>query len=105
MLYHYTPEYNTDSIKEEGLLVGKTKDGLLYLADSLEMARQFACIYLPSGSKFTIFELDENRMEQYGVKIMESMDHDPNYFKGRAFYCEHDIPRECITQCHYYKIK
>nr|WP_302451696.1 hypothetical protein [Streptococcus lutetiensis] len=89
-LYHYSTFENFPSIQREGLKIGA--DNVVYLAESPELAREFAYIY---GLKsYALFEVDIELNE-----VSESADHNEEYFKGltqktsaKCYISEHNIP-------------
>lgn len=93
-LYHYSTFENFPSIQREGLKIGA--DNVVYLAESPELAREFAHIY---GLKsYALFEVDIEPNE-----ISESADHNEEYFKGltqktsaKCYISEHNIPADKV---------
>lgn len=94
-LYHYSTFENFPSIQREGLKIGT--DNVVYLAESPELAREFAYIY---GLKsYALFEVDIEPNE-----ISESTDHNEEYFKGltqktsaKCYISEHNIPADRVN--------
>ena len=94
-LYHYSQFTNSASIQREGLKIGA--DNVVYLAESPELAREFAYIY---GLKsYALFEVDIELNE-----ISESADHNEEYFKGltqktsaKCYISEHNIPADKVN--------
>ncbi|ALT81237.1 hypothetical protein AU077_06775 [Streptococcus gallolyticus] len=94
-LYHYSTFENFPSIQREGLKIGT--DNVVYLAESPELAREFAYIY---GLKsYALFEVDIEPNE-----ISESTDHNEDYFKkltgelsAECYSCKHNIPADRVT--------
>lgn len=75
--YHATPMRNLVSILDNGLKVGC--DGITYLAETKEDAYKFVVLRCWGEEILVIeVELDENKVE-------ETFDHNPNFFKCRAF--------------------
>ena len=94
-LYHYSTFENFPSIQREGLKIGA--DNVVYLAESPELAKEFAYIY---GLKsYALFEVDIEPNE-----ISESADHNEEYFKGltqktsaKCYISEHNIPADNVN--------
>lgn len=93
-LYHYSTFENFPSIQREGLKIGG--DGFVYLAESHELARAFACFY--GLQAYALFEVDIEPNE-----ISESTDHNEEYFKGltqktsaKCYISEHNIPADRV---------
>ena len=94
-LYHYSTFENFPSIQREGLKIGA--DNVVYLAESPELAREFAYIY---GLKsYALFEVDIELNE-----VSESIDHNEEYFKeltqktsAKCYISEHNIPADKVN--------
>jgi len=74
--FHATPMKNLDSILESGVKVGC--DGITYLAETKEEAYRFVALRCFEDILVVEVELDENKVE-------ETFDHNPNFFKCKAF--------------------
>lgn len=94
-LYHYSQFTNLASIQRKGLKIGA--DNVVYLAESPELAREFAYIY---GLKsYALFEVDIELNE-----VSESADHNEEYFKEltqktivKCYISEHNIPADKVN--------
>lgn len=93
-LYHYATFDNFPSIQREGLKIGG--DGFVYLAETHELARAFACLY--GLQAYALFEVDIEPNE-----VAESTDHNGEYFKGltqktraKCYISEHNIPADRV---------
>lgn len=93
-LYHYSTFENFPSIQREGVKIGG--DGFVYLAESYELAREFAYFY--GLQAYALFEVDIESNE-----ISESTDHNEEYFKGltqktsaKCYISEHNIPADRV---------
>ena len=93
-LYHYSTFENFPSIQREGLKIDG--DGFVYLAESHELVREFACLY--GLQAYALFEVDIEPNE-----ISESTDHNEEYFKGltqktraKCYISEHNIPADRV---------
>jgi hypothetical protein len=74
--YHATPFKNFSSILDNGIKVGY--DGITYLAETKEDAYRFIALRCFETVLVIEVELDES-------KVVETFDHNPNFFKCKAF--------------------
>lgn len=89
--YHATATKNVESIIEDGAIYTGI-DGIVYLAESAEEALRF-CVIRLMGEPITVFEisgLDES-------KVFETFDHNPNFFKCKAFGYPEDITLDKVS--------
>lgn len=87
--YHATPMRNLSSILDKGLLVGF--DGITYLAETPQDACKFIALWCFGEPILVIeVELDES-------KVKETFDHNPNFFRCKAFGYPDTIPVERMT--------
>ena len=91
--YHATPVENLCSIMDKGLIKGI--DGIVYLTEKPEEAIRFLAV---RGFKEAIvckIDLEEDLVE-------EQFDHNPNFFKCRAYGYKGDIEPYDITEYYRY---
>lgn len=87
--YHATPFENLESIMDQGILRGC--DGVVYLTEKPDEAARFVAIRGYMKILVVGVEIEEDFVE-------ESFDHNPAFFKCRAYTYEGDIPADEITE-------
>ena len=95
LYYHATDPNNLGSILGRGLVKGV--DGCVYLTEKPEEACRFVAFRGYSEALVIEVMLDE-------ADVQESFDHNPNFFKCRAWYIESDIRKEQMTNFWTYTI-
>ena len=90
--YHATPVENLCSIMDKGLIKGI--DGIVYLTEKPEEAIRFLAIRGYKEAIVCKVVLEEDLVE-------EQFDHNPNFFKCRAYGCRDNIEPSEIEE--YYK--
>ncbi|MBO5387553.1 MAG: hypothetical protein J6A59_05360 [Lachnospiraceae bacterium] len=90
--YHATDYSNLASILDTGLKASKI-DGLVYLAKTEEDALKF--VVLRGYTKIVTFKIKIYKRDE--DKVIETFDHNPNFFKCRSFGYVGDISPDKIV--------
>lgn len=86
-MYHATDLANFDSIFEKGLLKGI--DECVYCCDTQKDAAKFAYVHCVKHILVVGFEIDTD-------ELVESFDHDQQFFACRAWCITHNIAPEAL---------
>lgn len=96
-LYHATKTSNVDSIIENGLLIGNSKDGCIYFGSDIDTAAAFQ--FLDNCNEFSVIEFD---LPINKFKIKKSYDHNEQLFKqnfphfGKCYYSTLDVSSDYL---------
>ena len=81
-IYHATLKENADSIWMYGIKPGK--DGMIYLADSINGAASFLMFRGAELEDILVLEIDPEALDER--KLGYGTDHNPNFFEGVEVY-------------------
>lgn len=84
IVYHATKFENLGSILDNGLLVDKSPDKMIYFADTEIGAASFMAVRLCKDILIIKVDIPESELK-------ESFDHSKKFFKCRAFVYDKDI--------------
>ena len=97
-LFHTTKAQNIKSIIGNGLIVEKSRDGLIYFGEDLYTANVFQ--WMDHCSHFSIIEFE---LSKKTFHIKQSFDHNEQLLKERypeikkCYFTDRDIPQEYIV--------
>lgn len=96
--YHATKRNAFKSILQDEV-IKRGFDGIVYLAETYDEAVRFIALRA-FGQDIVVLEIEFD--DEASKKIEETFDHNPNFFRCKAFGYPEDIPADWICGCRIY---